>query len=84
MLDFVSQKKKPKASVNHLINVLCKQQLGLNINLKQQTALWKKDLADELHQQVKRKFPQCRVISNGIDQIWGADLVEMQKFSKWN
>ena len=24
------------------------------------------------------------VISNGIDDIWAADLVEMQKFSKWN
>ena len=23
-------------------------------------------------------------ISNGIDEIWAADLVEMQKFSKWN
>ena len=23
-------------------------------------------------------------ISNGIDKIWAADLVEMQKFSKWN
>jgi len=33
---------------------------------------------------VKRKFPRCQVISNGIDQKWAADLVEMQKFSKWN
>ena len=23
-------------------------------------------------------------MSNGIDDIWAADLVEMQKFSKWN
>ena len=23
-------------------------------------------------------------MSNGIDKIWAADLVEMQKFSKWN
>jgi len=43
-----------------------------------------KNLADELHKPVKRKFLQLRAISNGIDQIWGADLVEMQKFSKWN
>jgi len=46
--------------------------------------LWKKDLADELHKPVKRKFPRCRIISNGIDQIWAADLVEIQKFTKWN
>ena len=25
-----------------------------------------------------------KVISNGIDKIWAADLVEMQKFSRWN
>ena len=24
------------------------------------------------------------IISNGIDEIWATDLVEMQKFSKWN
>ena len=24
------------------------------------------------------------VISNGIDEIWAADLVEMQKLSEWN
>jgi len=46
--------------------------------------LLEKDLADELHKPVKRKFSRRRVISNGIDKIWGADLVEMQKFSKWN
>jgi len=45
-------------------------------------ALWKKELADELHKPVKRKFPWQRVISNEIDQIWAANLVEMQKFSK--
>jgi len=46
--------------------------------------LRKKDLGDELHKLMKRKFPRCRLISNEIDQIWGAYLVEMQKFSKWN
>jgi len=43
-----------------------------------------KELADELHKPVKRKFPQRREISNGINQILSADLVEMQKFSKRN
>jgi len=46
-------------------------------------ALWAKELDDELHKPVIIKCPRRRVISNGIDQIW-ADLVEMQKFSKWN
>lgn len=36
------------------------------------------------HKPVRRKFPKRRVISYGIDKIWSAGLVEMQKFSKWN
>ena len=31
-----------------------------------------------------RNFSKRSVISNGIDTIWAADLVEMQTFSKWN
>ena len=32
-----------------------------------------------------KKFQKTkRVISYGIDKIWAADLVEIQKFSKWN
>ena len=29
-------------------------------------------------------FSKRTVILNGIDKIWAADLVEMQKLSKWN
>ena len=45
---------------------------------------WSQQLADELHKPVTRKFQKRRVISNNIDDIWAADLVEMQKFSRWN
>ena len=45
---------------------------------------WQKQLADELHKPIKRKFTRRRVIVNHIDEIWAADLVEMQQFSKWN
>ena len=45
---------------------------------------WSQQLADELHKPITRKFLKRTVISNGIDEIWAADLVEMQKFSKWN
>ena len=45
---------------------------------------WQKQLADELHKPIKRKFTQRRVIVNHIDEIWAADLIEMQQFSKWN
>ena len=45
---------------------------------------WSQQLADELHKPITRNFSKRTVISNGIDKIWAADLVEMQKFSKWN
>ena len=45
---------------------------------------WAQNLANELHQPIRRRFPKRRVISYGIDNIWAADLVEMGKFSKWN
>ena len=45
---------------------------------------WSQQLADELHKPITRNFQKRSVISNGIDEIWAADLVEMQKFSKWN
>ena len=45
---------------------------------------WSQQLADELHKPITRNFSKRPVISNAIDEIWAADLVEMQKFSKWN
>lgn len=45
---------------------------------------WDQRLATELHTPITQKFKKRRVISNSIDQIWAADLLEMQKFSKWN
>ena len=45
---------------------------------------WSQQLADELHKPITRNFQKRSVISNGIDEIWAADLVEMQKFSRWN
>ena len=45
---------------------------------------WSQQLAEELHKPIARKFKKRRVISYGIDKIRAADLVEMQKYSKWN
>ena len=42
------------------------------------------DLAEELHKPIRRKFKKGRVLVNGIDRIWAADLVDMQAFSKFN
>ena len=45
---------------------------------------WSQQLAEELHKPITRNFRKRRVISYGIDKIWTGDLVEIQKFSKWN
>ena len=44
----------------------------------------KKSLAEELHKPIRRKFKKRRVLVNGIDKIWAADLVDMQAFTKFN
>ena len=44
----------------------------------------KKGLAEELHKLIRRKFKRRRVLVNGIDKIWAADLVDMQVFFKFN
>ena len=41
-------------------------------------------LAEELHKPIRRKFEKRRVLVNGIDKIWAADLVHMQVFAKFN
>ena len=41
-------------------------------------------LAEELHKPVRRKLKRRRVLVNGIDKIWAADLVDMQKFTAFN
>ena len=46
--------------------------------------MWIERLADELHKPIRRNFPRRRVVVKHIDDTWCSDLVEMQKFSKWN
>src|SRR5437870_1165874 len=41
-------------------------------------------LSEELHNPIRRKFDRCHVNLFGIDDTWGADLVEMQELSKEN
>lgn len=45
---------------------------------------WSDQLADELHKPVIRHFRKRRVIVGGIDEIWAADLVDMQAFAEYN
>ena len=37
-----------------------------------------KELAEELHKPFVRKFKERKVHSSFIDNIWGADLADMQ------
>ena len=39
------------------------------------------ELAEELHKPVSKKFDRRRVNVSGIDEIWAADLIDMQAFS---
>ena len=41
-------------------------------------------LANELHKTIIRKFPKRKVIPGSFDNIWGADLADMQLISKFN
>ena len=52
---------------------------GLAIKKKKFSAL-----AKELHKPVKRKFNKRRVMVNGIDKIWAADLADMKAFEDYN
>ena len=46
--------------------------------------MWTDELANELHKPVVKHFEKRKVVVNGIDKIWAADLVDMQAFAKFN
>ena len=43
-----------------------------------------KELAEELHKAIIRKFKKRKVHSSFIDNFWGADLTDMQLINKFN
>ena len=43
-----------------------------------------KELAEELHKQIIRKFEKRKVHSSFIDNIWGPDIADMQLISKFD
>ena len=45
---------------------------------------WREKQTDELHKPIGRDFSRRCVIVNHINEIWSADLVDMQQFSKGN
>ena len=57
--------------------ILGKKKLGLGVENN-------KILSEELHKPKRKNFPRRKIIVNHIDEIFAADLVEMQKFAKLN
>ena len=55
---------------------------GLSYTIK--SAPQNKQLAEELHKPIIRKFKKRKIYSAFKDNIWGADLADMQLISKFN
>lgn len=44
----------------------------------------KEKIVDELHRPARRNYPRRRVILKGIDDLWQADLIEVQPYARFN
>ena len=62
--------------IKQIINT--KQKLGMGVENDN------KILSEELHKPKRKNYLRRKIIVNHIDEIFAADLVEMQKFSKIN
>ena len=59
-----------------------KQKFGMGV--KKSPIKWSDELAKELHKPVIHHFRKQRVYVKGIDEIWAADLVDMQAYAAYN
>ena len=57
--------------------IMSKNRLGWGIK-------WTSELADELHKPIRTKFQKRFVFVRDVDDIWAADLVDMQTHSRVN
>ena len=71
--------KIDKSIVEKLINANFKFWLGHPVK---KILKFTEDLAEELHKPVTRTFQRRRVNVNGIYEIWAANLIDLQAFSK--
>ena len=62
-------------SFRDVLNSLTKEGSGVK---------WSNSLADELHKPVRKNFPKRYVFVRNVDDIWGADLVDMRALAKQN
>ena len=77
-IDNIPYKERPWGTyaIKQIINT--KQKLGLGVENHN------KILSEELHKAKRKNYPRRKIIVNHIDEIFAADLVEMQKFAKLN
>ena len=73
------KERMERGLVSSLIGTKKKIWMGVGRKKKKVSAL-----AEELHKPVRRKFKKRRVLVNGIDKIWAADLADMKAFTKFN
>ena len=63
------------------MNLLIKKTSGCGIKNEN---ISNKELAEELHKPIIIKLKKRKVYSSFIDNIWGADLADMQLIRKFN
>jgi hypothetical protein len=55
-----------------------------NVTHKQVTNWLAEQEAYNLHKPIRRRFPQCKIFTKGIDYLWEADLVDMTHLADHN
>ena len=75
---------KPKNVRERIDKGLVKSLIGTKRKLGLGVVEWSDPLADELHKPIRKHFQKRRVFAANVDDIWAADLVDMQYYSKSN
>ena len=75
---------KPKDIREKIDRRLIKTIIGAKRKMGWGIVKWSNELANELHKPIRHKFPKRKVFTKNVDDIWAADLVEMNKLSKFN
>ena len=88
-LDSVQPKNRREKVDKHLVKAVIKTKNKLGWGLvaaekKKGMIRWSDELAEELHKPIRRKFVKRTVFAKNVDDIWTADLVDMQPFSRDN
>ena len=71
---------KPRSPWDIAANSAIKSKRTLGLGVENSNKI----LSEELHKSKRKNFPRRKIIVNHIDEIFAADLVEMQKFAKLN